>query len=139
MISEVSKWPEWWKGVLEVKELSDSSEGKIRFAHTWKSFIPYKLRFTTAVVEIEPLKSITANATGELEGTGRWEFKETEGGETIVTYFWFVHTTTTLMNVTAPFLSWLFRWNHDTVMRWGGEGLSRKLKCHIHFSSEWIK
>ena len=139
VIYDVSKWHEWWKGVLEVKVISDSKDGEIRFAHTWRSFIPYKLKFITRVTDIDPLKSIMAKATGELEGTGRWEFKDTGHGETIVTYLWFVHTTTPWMNISAPFLSWLFRWNHDTVMRWGGEGLSKKLNCKIHFSSEWLR
>jgi len=136
VISDISKWHEWWKGVLEVKVITDSPTGKIRFAHTWKSFVPYKLKFITAVTEIDPLKSIQANVTGELEGTGRWEFKDAGNGETIVTYYWFVRTTMTWMNVTAPMLSWLFRWNHDTVMDWGGEGLAKKLQCNIRFSSE---
>ena len=126
-ISEIEKWTEWWKGVLEVKVIRDRTNDRIRFAHTWQSFIPYKLKFITEVIEIDPLKSITAKVTGELEGTGRWEFKEAANGETVVTYYWFVSTTTTWMNLTAPFLSWLFRWNHNTVMRWGGKGLTEKL------------
>jgi hypothetical protein len=138
VISDASKWPEWWKGVLKVKVLSDGSDGKIRFAHTWRSFIPYKLKFITSVIEINPLKNITAKATGELEGTGEWEFKESNGGTT-VTYYWFVRTNRMWMKLTAPLLSWLFRWNHDTVMRWGGEGLAKKLKCNIRFSSEWLR
>jgi hypothetical protein len=139
IVSDIQRWHEWWKGVLEVKVISDSADGKIRFAHTWRSFIPYKLKFITAITEIVPLKSITATATGELEGTGRWEFKEESNGGTIVTYYWFVRTTSIWMNMSAPFLSWLFRMNHDTVMRWGGEGLAKKLNCNIHFSSERLR
>ena len=133
-ISEIGKWHEWWHGVLEVEIIRDGSNGKISFAHTWQSFIPYKLKFVTEVTEIDPLKSIMATVTGELEGTGRWEFKDAGNGETLVTYYWFVRTTMMWMNVAAPFLSWLFRWNHDTVMRWGGEGLARKLNCKMEFS-----
>ena len=136
IIHDISKWHEWWKGVLEVKVIDDSKHGEIRFAHTWQSFIPYKLRFETRITEIDPMKSISAIATGELAGTGRWEFLDTGKGDTIVTYYWFVSTTSTWMNITAPFLSWLFRWNHDTVMRWGGEGLAKKLNCDLYFSSE---
>jgi len=138
IVSDIEKWHEWWKGVLQVKVISDGADGKIRFAHTWRSFIPYKLKFITAITEIDPLKSITAKATGELEGTGRWEFKESDS-ETIVTYYWFVRTTSTWMNLSAPFLSWLFRMNHDTVMRWGGKGLAKKLNCNVHFESERLR
>jgi hypothetical protein len=130
VIHDISKWHEWWRGVLEVKVLRDGGE-KIRFAHTWRSFVPYKLRFITEIKEIEPLKNIKATVTGELEGTGQWEFKDAGNGETLVTYYWYVRTTMTWMNVTAPFLSWLFHWNHDTVMRWGGEGLAKYLGCNL--------
>jgi len=139
IISEIGKWHEWWRGVLEVKIISEGSNGKIRFAHTWQSFIPYKLKFVTEVTEIDPLKTIMATVTGELEGTGRWEFKDAGNGETLVTYFWFVKTKMKWMNLTSPFLRWLFRWNHDTVMEWGGKGLAKKLRCNIQFSREWIK
>ena len=139
IIHDVSRWHEWWDGVLEVKILPADQSGLIRFAHTWRSFIPYKLKFITWITEIDHLKSITASVTGELEGTGRWEFKDAGNGETMITYYWFVRTKMTWMNVTAPFFSWLFRWNHDTVMRWGGEGLAKKLNCKAEFKSEWLR
>ena len=138
-ISQIDKWSEWWQGVLKVEIIRGETNDKIIFAHTWQSFIPYKLNFRTEVIEIDPLKSITATVTGELEGTGRWEFMETGNAETVVTYYWFVKTTMTWMNLTAPFLSWLFRWNHDTVMRWGGEGLAKKLNSGFNFESKWLK
>ena len=138
IVNDPERWNEWWQGVLEVKALSDSTTGNIRFEHTWRSFIPYKLKFITTVTEIDPLKSIFATVTGELEGTGKWEFKENNEG-TEVTYYWFVRTTMNWMKITAPFLSWLFRWNHDTVMRWGGEGLAKKLNCSMQFKSEWLR
>ena len=140
LISDISKWHEWWHGVLEVKVLKTGNDHNLgaSFAHTWRSFIPYKLQFVTEVTEIKPYDCIQATVTGELEGTGRWEFRDDGQGGTTVTYFWFVRTTRLWMNLTAPFLSGLFRWNHDTVMRWGGEGVSKKLKCDVTFDSAWI-
>ncbi|HKR05386.1 MAG TPA: SRPBCC family protein [Bacteroidia bacterium] len=140
VIKDVRKWPEWWRGVLNVEELkkgSDNNHGA-RFAHTWQSFLPYKLKFETEITEVVLHRSITANVTGELEGTGRWEFRDEGNRHTTVVYHWHVLTTMTWMNITAPLLSGAFRWNHDTVMRWGVEGLARKLNCRVKFSSEWI-
>jgi ribosome-associated toxin RatA of RatAB toxin-antitoxin module len=137
LISNVPEWQHWWPGVLEVKVLESAGNNghQVRFAHTWRSFIPYKLKFVTEVTEIALYDEIKANVTGELKGTGRWKFMKDRNDGTIVTYFWFVNTTRIWMNLTAPFLSGIFRWNHDTVMRWGGMGLAKKLNCSVEFSS----
>jgi hypothetical protein len=141
VIRNIRAWHEWWHGVLEVREIkkgTDDDHGAC-FAHTWQSLIPYKLKFITEVTGIETCKSISADVTGELEGTGRWEFIDEGNGITTVVYYWFVRTTMTWMNVTAPFLSGVFRWNHDTVMKWGGKGLGRRLSCDVAFSSKWLR
>jgi|SRR6185436_6975144 len=137
VIKDVRKWPSWWHGVLEVRELKKGSNDHGGcFAHTWQSFLPYKLKFETEITEVLFQKSIEANVTGELEGTGKWEFRVEDNGTTLVVYHWHVRTTMAWMNITAPFLSGIFRWNHDAVMRWGSEGLAKKLNCKIKFSSE---
>jgi hypothetical protein len=64
--------------------------------------------------------------TGDLEGTGRWYFSH-EDGITTVRYEWDVRTTMPWMNFFSPLLRNLFKWNHDIVMRWGGEGMAKKL------------
>jgi hypothetical protein len=139
VISEISRWHEWWHGVLEVRPLAViHADSPARFAHTWRSFIPYKLRFETEVTGMEQYNFIQANVTGELEGTGRWVFTDEGNGYTTVTYFWYVRTTMAWMNLTAPVLGGVFRWNHDTVMRWGGQGLAEKLNCAVAFSSKRI-
>ena len=43
---------------------------------------------------------------------------------TAVTYEWNVSTTKTWMNLLAPVARPVFAYNHDMVMRWGGEGLA---------------
>lgn len=140
IIQSVRNWHSWWPGVLEVRELKpgiDDDRGAL-FAHTWRSFLPYKLKFVTEITDVVPLQTIAATVTGELEGSGKWEFIRDDANRTTVVYYWFVSTTTPWMNITAPLLSNVFRWNHDAVMRWGSKGLSRKLNCHVGFSSEWI-
>ncbi len=140
LIKNVSSWPDWWPGVLDVHQIQNVGDGEHspRFAHTWQSFLPYKLKFVTEITEIVIYKSIEAKVIGELEGKGLWEFKEEEFGNTTVVYKWHVRTTLTWMNISAPFLSGVFRRNHDTIMRWGGEGIAKKLNCRVMFRSEQL-
>ena len=42
-------------------------------------------------------------------------------------YEWNVSTGKPWMKAMAPLARPLFAWNHDRVMRWGGEGLAREL------------
>ncbi len=42
-------------------------------------------------------------------------------------YEWNVSTGKRWMNAVAPLARPVFAWNHDLVMRWGGEGLAREL------------
>ena len=48
-----------------------------------------------------------------------------------MTYEWNVRTTKAWMNVIGPVARPLFAYNHDVVMRWGGEGLAQRLGCNL--------
>ena len=120
------QWPVWWRGVERVERIRPATAphevGSVR-RFTWKSFLPYRLMFDMAVTQVEPLKRIESAATGELEGTGVWTFA-CDGPRVLVRYDWNVRTTKPWMNALAPLARPLFRWNHNVVMRWGGEGLA---------------
>ena len=96
----------------------------------WRSRLPYPLvfEFTTDVVERPYL--MEGRARGELDGTGRWRLFE-QDGVTAVLYEWEVATTKAWMNVFAPVGRPFFRWNHDVVMGWGGEGLARRVGARL--------
>jgi uncharacterized protein YndB with AHSA1/START domain len=133
IIKESEKWHEWWKGVLRVVEIKEGDAdglGSIRRS-TWKSALPYKLEFDSEIVRIEPLKLIQARAFGELDGVGLWTFTAENEGITNVRYDWKVKTTKSWMNYLAPIAKPFFRWNHDTIMNWGGEGLAKRLGCRL--------
>lgn len=129
LIEAADKWPEWWKGVLSVTEISPGDEngiGSIRRT-AWKSALPYKLEFDTEILRIERHRLIEARAFGELDGLGLWQFEALTENRTHVRYDWTVKTTKAWMNILAPVAKPFFRWNHDTIMRWGEEGLRRRL------------
>lgn len=128
-ISHSERWPSWWRGLERVEELKPAVEasgvGSLR-RYTWKSRLPYRLTFDLRVTRVEPLVLMESEAHGELEGRGLWRFSR-EGGVTVARYDWNVRTRIGWMNGLAPVAKPLFRWNHNVVMRWGGEGLARRL------------
>lgn len=130
-IKSSETWSIWWKGVLNVEELKKGNEhgvGKI-VRSTWKSKLLYKLIFDSEIVRVEDLKIIEAKAFGELEGRGLWQFEKLDENKTRVQYDWKVRTTKSWMNLLAPVAKPLFRWNHNVIMNWGGEGLAKRLNC----------
>jgi uncharacterized protein YndB with AHSA1/START domain len=121
------RWPEWWHGVEEVTKLSEGDEDGVGsvYRNVWRSRLPYAVRFDARTSRVERPELIEVDAVGELAGTGRWRFY---GGSTVaVTYEWNVHTTARWMNALALVARPVFEWNHNYVMRNGGEGLARRL------------
>ncbi len=130
-IYEIERWPEWWRGVSKVEKLENGDENGIGelYRHEWRSVIPYPVRFETRITRFERPYVIEAVADGELAGTGRWRFFD--GPVTAVTYEWKVRTTPLWMNLAAPVAGPIFRWNHNVVMRQGGEGLAALLGARL--------
>jgi hypothetical protein len=126
------EWPQWWKGVVAVNELAPGDDKGINGIreYTWKSILPYKLRFASRLIEREDHKRLYGLASGELEGEGTWHFFEKDG----VTYLqcdWRVSTKKKWMNKLAFCLKPLFRYNHKVVMKWGAKGLAKKLNAEL--------
>jgi hypothetical protein len=125
-LRDAERWPEWWRGVERVTTL----EPDLHYRIAWRSRIPYELEFEFVVSDMDEPRSMSGQASGALEGDGHWRLFE-QNGVTAVTYEWNVRTTKTWMNVVGPLARPLFAYNHDIVMRWGGEGLARRLGCRL--------
>jgi hypothetical protein len=97
-----------------------------RYRIAWRSRIPYELEFDFTVGRVDEPYCMEGDATGDLEGAGIWRLFE-QGAVTAVLYDWDVTTTKPWMNLIAPLARPVFEHNHDVVMRWGGEGLARRL------------
>lgn len=123
------RWPDWWRGVERVEVLSEGGVGGVR-RYTWKGRLPYRLTFDMRLTRVAPLSLIEGEAFGELCGRGLWQFSR-EGDVTAVRYDWRVETTKPWMNLLAPLARPVFGWNHDAVMNWGAEGLSRRLAAPL--------
>jgi hypothetical protein len=132
VLQDAERWPAWWPGVRRVTaiERGDSQRVGSRYRIAWRSRIPYDLEFDFTVRRVDEPCCMAGEATGDLEGTGTWRLFE-QNGVTAVVYDWHVTTTRRWMNLAAPLARPVFEYNHDVVMRWGGQGLARRLGVEL--------
>ena len=131
-IHDQERWPSWWRGVEAASELragDGTGLGSVS-QMVWKSLLPYRVSFEVTTTRIEYPTLMEGHAVGELEGVGRWRLYE-QDGVTAVLYEWNVATTKACMNLLAPVARPVFEWNHDWVMRRGGEGIAERLGCEL--------
>jgi uncharacterized protein YndB with AHSA1/START domain len=136
-IYDQARWPEWWRGVEEATELRHGDDrgtgvdgvGTVS-RMVWKSLLPYRVEFEVTTTRVEHPHLLEGRAVGELTGIGRWRLFEHEG-VTAVLYEWNVATTKAWMNLLAPVARPVFEWNHDWVMKRGGEGIAALLGCNL--------
>ena len=133
VLQDPLRWPEWWRGVTRVSELDGGDDARVgsRYRIVWRSRVPYRLEFDFTVRRLESGRSMEGQAAaGDLEGTGCWRLFE-QDGVTAVVYDWNVSSTKRWMNLLGPVGRPVFEYNHDAVMRWGGEGLARRLGARL--------
>jgi hypothetical protein len=128
VLEEPLDWPHWWRGVECVDQLTPGAPNRVGCCYriAWRSRIPYPVEFDFTVERVERPGIMAGRAEGDLSGRGVWRLLE-DGGVTAVLYEWNVATSKRWMNLVAPAARPVFAWNHDVVMRWGGEGLAREL------------
>ena len=126
------RWPEWWHGVEAARPLTAGDRDGIgsTWRMSWRSLLPYRVRFDVTATRVERPHLIEGRAVGELTGVGRWRLYE-RGGLTTVRYEWNVATSKAWMNLVAPLARPVFEWNHDWVMARGGEGIAQLLGCRL--------
>jgi hypothetical protein len=132
VLQDPVRWPEWWRGVVRVAELDAGDTERVgsRYRIAWRSRVPYDLEFDFTVRRVDPPCCMAGDAAGELRGSGVWRLFE-QDGVTAVVYDWDVDTTKRWMNMLRPVARPVFEYNHDAVMRWGGEGLARRLGVRL--------
>jgi hypothetical protein len=125
-------WPNWWKNLVQIVEIEKGDALGIGalHRHTWKGVLPYRITFDIRILNIVPLQRLEGQASGEVEGIGRWILSY-DGTHTLARYHWYIRTNALWMNCLAPLIAPLFRWNHYAVMREGARGLARKLRTRV--------
>lgn len=127
-VGDPLRWPCWWPDAQRVELLrAGRADGVGRaWRCTWRSGLPYRLRFDIVVTTMRPLVAVAGEVQGDLAGCGRCLFSQ-EGGVVTVRHEWRVRTTRPWMNLLAPLGRPLFIRNHALAMRRGGEALARLL------------
>lgn len=115
--------------MVKLEEGDEEGRGSLG-RYKWRSAIGYRLEFDMRITRVDRPHRMDGEAVGELSGFGRWLLYE-EAGETAVLFEWDVQTTRWWMNALAPLARPVFKWNHDWVMRRGGEGLAERLGVEL--------
>lgn len=124
-IDDVARWPQWWPGVGSARVLQDGPAGR-RVALTFRAALGYSLAFVADVVRSEPPHFGEARVSGQLEGLGRWELRDADGG-TSLTWTWEVAPRVRWLRLLSPLARPVFAWAHADLMRRGQAGLTARL------------
>jgi len=128
ILADYAAWPTWWRGIQNVEVMFDGDEsgaGTI-LRQQWRSRLPFTLVFDLEMLRIESGKLLEGRASGDLEGICKWTFAPANGG-TEIRFDVNVRPGRWWMNLPIPFAPRVVRANFETIMRWGREGLQRKL------------
>lgn len=127
VVRDFERWPQWWEGVEHV-----ALDGEGGMEQRWRSRLPYGVAFRARVERIEPPALIEGTVgDGALHGRGRCRLLALPEGGTAVVFELEVETTEGWMNLLAPLARRVFVWNHDVLMRRGGEGIARRLGVRL--------
>ena len=88
----------------------------------------YRLRIVVETVAADPPHSITTQSTGQLQGTGIWEFHQA-GDTTHVTFTWIVRSAHPLITRLEWVAKPIFALSHAIVSGRGHRGLKRLLEA----------
>jgi hypothetical protein len=131
-IGDSLRWPAWWHGAVSVDQTAPGDRigvGSVRH-YAWQGKLPYPVVFNVRATRISPVAVLEGQATGDLEGLGRWSFSS-QGPVSIVQFDWHIHSTKWWMNLLVPIARPFFIQNHAQLMKQGGQGLARHLHCSL--------
>jgi carbon monoxide dehydrogenase subunit G len=121
-LSDMASYPVWWRRV----HLSAQADGPVAIGSVARQHftgrLPYTLRTTTRVVELERPRLLAVDVDGHLRGHGRWTLTPTGGG-TRVRFDWQVDAERLLLRVLTPLLRPALRRNHAWAIARAREGL----------------
>jgi hypothetical protein len=119
-------WPSVYLSIVQVQEASPAGVGAAFDLHT-KGWLPYTLRWTLTITEPMTDEGFALSAAGDLNGTGRWTFRQ-DGPEVVITYDWRISAAKPLLRRLSLLLKPAFSANHHWAMRRGEESLGLELR-----------
>ena len=121
---DLQRYPALWSDFTQVRLIrGDGHSLGSAFACETRGSLPYSLRYVLEVVRFDEPRSAVLRSSGDLVGSGRWEFSEPEPGSTLATYYWDVATTRRILNLVAPLFRSFLERNHRAVMARGYRAL----------------
>lgn len=130
VLSDAEALPVWWPSVyLKVSTVRRGSRDGVGAVHDLltKGWLPYTLRWTLTITEPITYSGFALDASGDLDGSGRWTFVQ-DGPEVSITYDWKVVATKPLLRKLSWLLKPAFSANHHWAMARGEESLRLELR-----------
>jgi hypothetical protein len=125
ILADISGLVTWWPSVyLAVEETApgDATGVGKEVALLTKGWLPYTLRWSFRVIEVDPPRRVVLVPVGDFTGRGEWTFAQ-EGPVAVIRYDWEVEARKPMLRA----LTWLFRpvftANHNWAMRKGEDSL----------------
>jgi hypothetical protein len=117
VVLDIERYPGWWKNFRKVKLVRGDgrSIGSVIDCEV-RGSLPYSLSYALEVVEATEYRHLLLRSTGDLVGTGRWEFAQLTGDASSAVYYWDVATTNPILNLIAPLARGALARNHEQVM-----------------------
>jgi hypothetical protein len=117
VVLDIERYPGWWKNFRRVKIIrgDGKSVGSIIECKV-RGSLPYSLAYALEVLEAAEHRRLLLRSTGDLVGTGRWEFSQAEPAVVNAIYYWDVATTNPILNLVAPLAKRALARNHEQVM-----------------------
>jgi hypothetical protein len=135
-LANYAVWPTWWRGIRKVEVLRSGDESGVGtvLRQCWRSWLPYTLVFDLEMIRLDSRRVLEGRASGDLEGICKWTFTPANAG-TEIRFDVNVRPGRWWMNLPIPLAPQIVRANFETIMRWGREGLERKLGVPVELRS----
>ncbi|MDQ6709371.1 MAG: SRPBCC family protein [Candidatus Dormibacteraeota bacterium] len=130
VVLDLQHYPACWRNFRSVQLLrGDGQSVGSLFECVVRGSLPYSLRYTMEVMTAERHRAISLRSSGDLVGTGRWEFTEVAPQRCRATYAWNVATTNPVLNLVAPVAGRFLAQNHEQVMANGYRALRPRVEA----------
>ena len=118
-------WPSGFLHVDVIERGDDRGLGKVLDVVT-KGWLPYTIRWSQRVTEINPPHAFTIEVRGDFDGRGVWAFQQ-DGDHVLATFDWRIDADKPLLRYGSPMFKPQFTWNHHWNMARGWESLGLEL------------
>jgi hypothetical protein len=121
-LADAGNYPDWWRPVyIDVQCDGPPEVGRVSKQH-FKGRLPYTLRTTSEITQMDRPRSFQVNVVGDLSGRGHWTLTPRDSG-VHVRFDWRVYADRPLLRALTPVLRPIFRWNHNWSIARAREGL----------------